>query len=166
MKPTYKMPFRRRREGRTDYMNRLRMLKSSRPRLVVRKSLKYMLAQIVKFDKIGDKTLVTANSKELRKMGWKFACDNMPAAYLTGLIVAKKALKKDIKESILDSGLYNSIKGSKIYTLVKGAVDAGLSIPVDEAMFPTEERIKGGHIQKFKDLPAEFEKTKKKILGE
>jgi large subunit ribosomal protein L18 len=38
--PTYKMPFRRRREGKTNYTKRLKLLLSRKPRLVVRKSLK------------------------------------------------------------------------------------------------------------------------------
>ena len=170
LKPTYKMPFKRRREGKTDYKKRLKLLVSKKPRLVVRKSLKYIRAQIVEFDKKGDKTIVSTSSQELKKMGWKFSTDNLPSAYLVGLIIGKKALKKDVKEAVLDSGLYPSTKGSRIYAVVKGAVDAGLAIPVDEKVFPGEERIKGSHIAKhmrrFKDLPEEFEKIKQKIMGE
>ena len=165
LKPTYRTPFRRRREGKTDYKKRLRLLLSKEPRLVVRKSLNYIRAQIIQFDKAGDKTLATANSKELKKLGWKFACDNLPAAYLTGLLIGKRTLKKKINEVVLDSGLYPSVKGSRIYAMVKGALDAGLKVPYDEKISPSEERIKGMHIKKFKELPVEFEKIKKKILG-
>lgn len=167
LSPTYKMQFKRRREGRTDYANRLKLLYSSKLRLVVRRSLKYMKVQIVDFDKIGDKTLATASSEELKKIGWKFSCDNLPAAYLTGLLVGKKAVKAGIKEVILDSGLYSSTKGNRIYAVVKGAIDAGLKIPVSEDILPSEERIKGYHIAKylerFADLPKEFEKIKQKV---
>ncbi|MGM0388528.1 MAG: 50S ribosomal protein L18, partial [Natrinema limicola] len=38
--PRYKVPMRRRREVRTDYHQRLRLLKSGKPRLVARKSNK------------------------------------------------------------------------------------------------------------------------------
>ena len=109
--------------------------------------------------------MVAASSKELKKLGWNFACDNLPAAYLTGLLIAKKA-KGKVKEAILDTGLYRSIKGNRIYAVVKGAIDGGLKVPVDEQMFPNEDRIRGKHIQKFKDLPEIFEKVKEKILGE
>lgn len=160
------MPFRRRREGKTDYKKRLRLLLSKKPRLVVRKSLKYIRAQIIQFDKVGDKILVAASSEELKKLGWKFACDNLPSAYLTGLLIGKKALKKEIKEVILDSGIYPSVKGSRIYAVVKGALDVGLEVPHDEKVLPNEERIAGKHITKFKDLPEIFEKIKQKILGE
>ena len=169
LSPTFKMPFRRRREGKTNYKKRLKLLLSKKPRLVVRKSLKYIRAQIVEFDKKGDKTLVSAFSKELKKLGWKYACDNLPAAYLTGLLIGKRALEKGISEAILDMGLYPSTKGSRIYACVKGALDAGLKIPCSEEVLPSEERIKGMHIanylEKFKDLPEEFERIKEKILS-
>jgi len=167
LKPTYTMPFKRRRLGKTDYKKRLKLLLSKKPRLVVRKSLKYIRTQIIEFDKTGDKTIVAASSEELKKLGWKFAFDNLPAAYLTGLIMGKRAVKKGVKEAVLDSGLYSSTSGNRIYAAVKGVIDAGLKIPVSEEVFPKGERIKGLHIanylDKFKSLPEQFEKIKKKI---
>lgn len=167
---TYRMPLKRRRLGKTNYRKRLKLLLSRKPRLVVRKSLRYITAQIIEFDPKGDKTLVSATSKELKKLGWRFACDNTPAAYLTGLLIGKKALAKGIKEAILDMGLYRSTKGSRIYALVKGARDIGLEVPVKEEVFPPEDRIKGLHIanylERFKDMPEEFERIKEKIVGE
>ena len=169
-KPTYVMPFRRRREGKTDYKKRLKLLLSDKPRLVVRRSLKFIRVQITDFSKEGDKTLVAASSQELKKLGWKFSFDNLPAAYLTGLLIGKKALKKGIKEAALDSGLYTSTKGNRIYVSAKGAADAGLKIPLSEEVLCKEDRIKGMHIAsydiKFKDLPEVFEKIKAKILSE
>lgn len=163
------MPFKRRRLGKTDYNKRLKLLLSKKPRLVVRKSLKYIRAQIVEFDMTGDKTIAAASSEELKKLGWKFSGDSLPAAYLTGLLIGKKAVKKGVKEAILDSGLYSSTSGNRIYAVVKGAIDAGLKIPVSEEILPKEERIKGLHIsnylEKFKDLPEQFEKIKKKVGG-
>lgn len=167
LSPTFRMPFKRRRLGKTDYDKRLKLLFSKKPRLVVRRSLKYIRAQIIEFSKEGDKTLVTANSKELKKLGWDFACDNLPAAYLTGLLIGKKAGERKIGEAILDSGLHTSTKGNRVYALVKGAVDAGLKVPVDESILPSEDRIKGLHItkylDKFKLLTERFEEIKKKI---
>jgi len=164
------MPFKRRRLGKTDYNKRLRLLLSKKPRLVVRKSLNYIRAQIVDFDKIGDKTLASASSQELKKMGWKFATDNIPASYLTGLLIGKKALEKGIKEAVLDIGPNPSTKGSRLYATAKGAIDSGLNIPVGKEIMPDEGRIKGLHIathlEKFKSLPEEFEKIKQKILSE
>lgn len=156
-------------EGKTDYTKRLKLLSSKKPRLVVRKSLKYIRAQIVDFDKMGDKTLVSASSEKLKSFGWKFSNDNLPAAYLTGLMLGKNALKKGVKDAILDSGLYSSTKGNRIYAVAKGAVDAGLKLNVGEEVFPSEERIKGAHIaaysDKSKNIVQEFEKIKQKVLG-
>ncbi|MDI6798803.1 MAG: 50S ribosomal protein L18 [Candidatus Aenigmarchaeota archaeon] len=169
LSPTYKMPFKRRRLGKTDYKKRLKLLLSKKPRLVVRKSLKYIRAQIIEFAKEGDKTLASSSSQELKKFGWRFAFDNLPSAYLTGLLIGKKALEKGIKEAVLDLGLYPSTKGSRIYATVKGAIDAGLNVAVSEEVLPSKERIRGLHIAslgKFKDLPEEFERIKQKILGE
>ncbi len=167
LKPTYRMPFKRRELGKTDYKKRLKLLFSKKPRLVVRKSLKYIRAQIIEFDPKGDIALISASSEELRKFGWKFACDNLPSAYLTGLLIGKRALEKEIEEVVLDIGLCPSTKGSKIYALVKGALDVGLKLSCGERVFPSEERISGKHIavqEKFKNLPEEFEKIKGKIL--
>jgi large subunit ribosomal protein L18 len=166
--PTYKMPFRRRREGRTNYRKRLKLLLSKKPRLVIRKSLRYINAQIVVFNG-SDKTITAVNSKILRKYGWKYSCKNLPACYLTGILIAKKALEKGIKEAVLDMGLYPSTKGSKIYAVVKGALDAGLKVPCSEEILPSEERIRGEHIknylEKFKNISKDFDELKQKLLG-
>ncbi len=167
--PTYKMPFKRRAAGKTDYHKRLTLLKSKKPRLVVRKSLRYITAHLSQFDLKGDVTMVSATSRELKKLGWKFSCDSTPAAYLVGLLVGKKAKAKKVGEAILDSGLYPSTKGSRIYAVVKGAVDAGLDIPVSEDTLPADDRVSGEHLAKFNDrfesLPENFKAVKQKILG-
>ncbi len=159
------MPFKRRREGKTYYEKRLRLLKSGEPRLVVRRSLNYITAQVTEFNGKGDKILAATTSRELKKLGWNFACDNLPAAYLTGLLIGKKSLEKKLTTVVLESGLFTSVKGSRIYAVVKGAKDAGLNISVDEEILPSGERIKGEHISKFKNLPSEFEKVKEKVIG-
>lgn len=164
LSPRYKMPFKRRRLGKTDYKKRFRLLLSGKPRLVVRKSLNYIIVQIIEFDKKGDKTLAGITSKQLKKFDWKFACDNLPAAYLTGLLIGKLAQKKKISEAVLDSGLYQSTKGSRIYAVLKGVADAGLKIPVNEEILPGEDRIKGKHISEA--VEKEFENIKQKILSD
>lgn len=162
MIPTYTMPFKRRREGKTDYRRRLKLLSSKKPRLVVRKSLKYLTASIVEFSEKGDKTLATASSKELKKMNWKFATDNLPAAYLTGLILGKKAAKANIKEAVLDIGLNTSTKGNRIFALAKGVLDSGIKLPLSEEVIPSEDRIRGVHISE--EVAQEFEKIKGKLV--
>jgi len=149
-KPTYSVKFRRRREGKTNYRKRIKLLLSEKPRLVVRKSNRYIIAQIATFDPKGDRIEVCAWSRELNKFGWPFpSFKNLPAAYLTGYLVGKRAIKKGIKEAILDIGLYPSTKGSRLYAVLKGALDAGLKIPHSPDILPSEERIFGKHIEKF-----------------
>jgi large subunit ribosomal protein L18 len=158
---TYRIHFRRRREGKTNYRKRLKLLLSEKPRLVYRKTLKYIIGQIIEFDKKGDKTLVGITSKILKKYGWKFACDNTPASYLTGYLLGKLALSKGIKEAVLDIGLYTSTKGGRMYAFAKGAIDAGLNVNCSEEMFPSEDRIKGSHIKE--EVAKNFEEVKNNI---
>lgn len=156
--------FRRRREKRTDYKQRLALLKSGCVRLVVRRGLRYIHAQLIRYEKNGDKTICEEMSKNLRRYGWKAHCNNLPSAYLTGLLIGFKALKHNIREAILDIGLQSSTKGNAIYALAKGAIDAGLKIPIGKEVLPNEDRIKGKHIADFaKKLKAEPDKYKRQF---
>lgn len=152
MKIRSNFPFKRKIEGKTDYKKRLSLIESKKPRLIVRKTLKNLIAQIIEFHPEGDKVLVSAHTKELKKSYNWIANKNIPSAYLTGLLLGSKAKKKNIKEVILDLGLNAPIKGSIIYAALKGAIDAGLKIPHSEDIFPTEERIKGQHIETYAKL--------------
>ena len=149
----------RKKKGKTDYSLRLKLLKSPKPRLIIRKSLKNMTLQIIESKNAQDKVLITTHSGELRKLGWKHSLSNIPASYLTGLILGKKALEKNIKEAILDLGFQKNIVKSKIYAGLKGCIDAGLKVNHNDKIFPDEDRIKGKHINKETD----FEKIKEKI---
>ena len=69
--PRYRVPFRRRREGKTNYRTRRALVLSRVPRLVVRLSLKNAIVQIIESESIGDKVIVSAHSRELAKTyGW------------------------------------------------------------------------------------------------
>jgi large subunit ribosomal protein L18 len=144
--PRYKIPFKRRFKSKTDYRQRLSLLTSEKHRLVVRKSLNHVTAQIINFKKEGDQTLVHATSQELKKFGWSGPTSNLVGAYFTGLLIGKKALKKDIKSAILDVGLIPKSKGSRVFAVLKGALDAGLDIPHSAEILPSDDRIKGKHI--------------------
>jgi len=169
LSPTFRMPLKRRRLGKTNYRKRLKLLTSEKPRLIVRKTNRYIIVQIARYNEKGDEILVGTTSKVLEKFGWNFSFKNTPAAYLTGLLVGKMAVEKGIKEAILDIGLHSPTKGSKVFAVAKGAIDAGLKIPASEEVFPSEDRIKGLHIKsylkKFEGISKKFEKVKKKILG-
>ena len=160
--PTYRVKFRRRREAKTDYRKRLRLLLSRKPRLVARKSLNNIVAQLVAYDEKGDKILVSAHSRELVKMGYKGHCANIPAAYLTGLLLGKKALKEGYDEAVLDLGLQSATKGAAVFAILKGAVDAGMDIPHSEEILPEDERINGSHVKEYAELLKEEDEEKYK----
>jgi large subunit ribosomal protein L18 len=167
MKTNFNVQKRRKREGKTNYKKRIRLLMSNKTRLVVRPSNANMLVQFVSFDQKGDNTLASASSKELEKLGWKFSKSSLPAAYLTGLLAGHKAKGKGISEAVLDVGLRSPVKGSRIFACLKGAVDAGIDVPYSEEILPSEDRIKGKHIANYRKEKAEivkaFEELKIKI---
>ncbi len=178
-----------RRSEKTDYNSRLSLLKSGKPRLIVRISSRNITAQIVEYVPSGDKILCGVSTKSIEKeYGWKGPRSNIPVAYLLGLLLAKKT---DIKEAILDIGKRRSIHHSKLYAVVKGAIEGGLDVPASDAVFPSVERINGEHVKAYaetlksenkekydkmfsgylanglkpEDLPANLADIKSKIIG-
>ena len=121
----YTIPFRRKRQGRTYYRKRLKILMSNKFRFVVRMALKNFQASIIEYSAKGDKVLFTIDSKALIKLGWKGDNGNIPSAYLIGALAGKKALERGVKDAVLDLGFNNSTKGSRLYAALAGAVDAG-----------------------------------------
>ncbi len=148
-KNTHVVQYRRKRKGLTNYRMRLKLLLSEKPRLVVRKTLKNIIVQIIEYRKEGDRILASVSSNHLQSLGWKSSKQNIPSAYLVGLLIGKKAKEKNIKEMVLDMGYQKSIKGSRIYAVVKGVLDSGISIPHNKDMLPTVKRIRGEHIASY-----------------
>ena len=89
------------------------------------------------------------------------AWSSSSAAYLTGFLFGKKALANDVDETILDIGLQPSIKGTKIYSVLKGAVDAGLYVPHNDSILPEESRIRGEHIASYAESMDDAERESK-----
>ena len=146
---SYRVQLRRRREGKTDYQARKALVTSRKPRLVTRASNRNVEAQIIIAKPHGDMVLASANSRELIKSyGWRAPTGNIPAAYLTGLLCGLKAKTSGIKEAILDIGLVSPTKGSKIFAVLSGVVDAGVDVPHSEEKI-VKERMKGDHIAKY-----------------
>ncbi|HLC77010.1 MAG TPA: 50S ribosomal protein L18 [archaeon] len=181
------MSFKRRMNQKTDYVQRLGLLKSGKPRLVIRRSLNNVHIQLITTDD-GDKTIVETFSRNLRKYGWKGHCGNISAAYLTGYLAGLNAKKHNIKDAVADIGLHTSVRGSRIYAAILGAKDAGIVISIGKEALPKMERINGKHIadyaaklkpnqEKYKkqfseyikkglnpeELPKHFEEVKKNI---
>lgn len=146
--------------GLTDYRARLRLIVSRKTRLVVRKSLNKIIAQLINYNVKGDNIIRTITSNDLNEYGWKYHPGNLPSAYLVGLVVGLEAKKLKIKEVVLDIGLRESIKGSAIYSLLKGALDSGLNIPFSQEILPSEDRISGKHIADYYNLLSQDKKNK------
>lgn len=148
--PTYRVPWRRRREGKTNYYKRLKLIASGKPRLVVRISLNYVTAQVIQAAPEGDIVLAAAHSRELyRTYGWRGGGKNTCAAYLTGMLVAYRALSKGIKEAVLDIGLREPVKGSRVFAALRGALEAGLKVPHSPEVLPSDDRVMCAHIAKW-----------------
>ncbi len=177
--PRYNVPMRRRREVRTDYHQRLRLLKSGKPRLVARVSNNHIRAQLVTLGPDGDETAASAISSDLAEYGWEAPTGNLPSAYLTGLLAGKRALDAGYEEAVLDIGLHSPTPGSKVFAVQEGAIDAGLDIPHNESVLPDWRRNRGEHIADYAaqrddllysgpfdatDLPEHFDDIRETLL--
>ena len=169
---------RRRREVRTDYHQRLRLLKSGKPRLVARKSNKHVTAQLVATGPDGDETIASAHSSDLAEYDWEAPTGNLPAAYLTGLLAGQRAVDAGVEEAVLDIGLNTATPGSKVFAVQEGVIDAGLDVPHNDTVFADWSRTRGEHIADYAesldeplyggdfdatDLPEHFDETREAI---
>jgi len=116
----YQVKFRRRREGKTDYFARKRLVvqdknKYNTPkyRLIVRATNTDICCQIAYARMEGDVIVAAAYSHELPNYGIKVGLTNYAAAYCTGLLLARRVLTKFNLASIypgnnnVTGGLYN-----------------------------------------------------------
>lgn len=166
MKSTYTLKLKRRRQGKTNYKKRLSILKSGKPRLVIRKSLTNTYIQLVNFDPKGDNIVVSGSSFELKKLGWKHNTGNTPAAYLAGLLTGKKILEKRVKYAVLDIGMQKNVRGCRLFAALKGVLDAGVEVPHSDDILPSEDRTRGKCIADHLkiDIIKSFDDVKNKIL--
>lgn len=211
----YQVKYRRRREGKTDYYARKRLItqdknKYNTPkyRLVVRFSNKDITVQIVYARIEGDIVMASAYAHELKRYGVTVGLTNYSAAYCTGLLMARRILKKLKLDGLykgeekvtgndyqveplddeqpgpfrcfLDLGLRRTTTGSRIFGVLKGALDGGLDIPHSEKRFygydaeskkyngkAHRERIFGKHIASYmKELQGEDPDAYKKQFSQ
>ncbi|MBP1987508.1 50S ribosomal protein L18 [Halolamina salifodinae] len=147
--PRYKVPMRRRREVRTDYHQRLRLLKSGKPRLVARVSNKHVRAQLASPGPDGDEIHAAASSEDLAEYGWEAPTGNLPSAYLTGFLAGLRAVDAGLSEAVLDIGLNTATPGNKVFAVQEGAIDAGLEIPHSDSVLADWSRNRGEHIADY-----------------
>ena len=139
----------RRRQGKTDYHRRLRLLRSGAPRAVVRVSNTQVICQLVSYNPGGDAILHSVNGKSLTdSCAWPEDASkkSIPACYVAGYALGKKAVSAGNHEAVLDIGLAASSPGSRVFSALKGMIDAGLDIPHGTSVLPNEERLSGKHI--------------------
>eukprot|EP00245_Coleochaete_scutata_P000474 TRINITY_DN10590_c0_g1_i1.p1 TRINITY_DN10590_c0_g1~~TRINITY_DN10590_c0_g1_i1.p1 ORF type:complete len:294 (+),score=88.66 TRINITY_DN10590_c0_g1_i1:57-938(+) len=171
----YQVKYRRRRAGKTDYRARLRLVtqdknKFNTPkyRFVVRFTNKDIITQVTYATLAGDIVLCAAYAHELPRYGLKVGLTNYAAAYCTGLLLARRILKKydldgeyegnteatgedyNVEEgegrrpfrALLDVGLVRTTTGNRVFGALKGALDGGLDVPHSEKRFAGYEKEK------------------------
>lgn len=163
-----KMQKRRRRENKTDYGKRLKLLKGGKPRIVFRKSNKYIVAQYVTSKEAQDKVEFGVTSKDLLGKGWpkenSGSLKSIPAAYLTGLLMGKKITGQGLETPIIDFGMNQMLYKTKTYAFLKGIIDSGIQITTKDEIFPEQDRIEGKHMKNkvdFQGIKANIEKNGK-----
>lgn len=169
--PRYFIPFRRRRESRTDYYARGKLLLSEDPRMVVRRTNREVIIQLMVPEAEGDRTLVAAYSRDLKAYGYTGSGSSTPAAYLTGILFGARCKKAGHPAAILDIGLRRASPGSRVFAALKGAVKAGLAVPHGKEVLPDDARVRGEHIaayapQRAGDLAKNVDQVAAAILAE
>jgi len=161
-----KMPKRRRRENKTDYGKRIKLLKGGKPRVVFRKSNRYIIAQYVVSKEAQDNVALGVNSKDLIGFGWpkenQGSLKSIPAAYLTGFLMGKKIAEKGLENPIIDFGMNRMLYKTKTYAFLKGVIDSGIKINAKEEVFPEQDRIQGKHMKNkinFNEIKSGIEKN-------
>ncbi|MFC1710660.1 50S ribosomal protein L18 [Nanoarchaeota archaeon] len=156
---------RRRRENKTDYAKRIKLLKSGSPRIVFRRTNRYLIAQYVTSKEAQDKVEININSKDLLKYGWpkEFggSLKSIPSAYLLGFLIGKQIIEKKLATPIIDFGMLRTLHKTKVYSFLKGLIDMGVHVNCEEKYFPEEDRIQGKHLKK--DFSKTFNEIKSKI---
>jgi large subunit ribosomal protein L18 len=158
--PRYRVPFRRRRQGKTDYRIRLRLLRGNEPRAVVRVTNRRILVTLTTYDPHGDRVLASAESPELTSVG--FPESNLrttPAAYLTGYLAGVRAKAAGAASAVLDVGLHHPTPGGRLMGALKGLLDAGLEVPHGDKGLPSNDRLNGQHLPKPLPKPVEAYKS-------
>ncbi|MEM3791188.1 MAG: 50S ribosomal protein L18 [Candidatus Micrarchaeaceae archaeon] len=156
------LKFKRRREFKTNYRKRVKIVKGMMKRIVVRRTNRQIIAQVVQYKGNGDLILSQLNSKALNSLGWP-SRPNRPTAYLLGTLLAKKIKEKSISGPfILDIGLNTPSKNSIPFVLGKALKDEGIDIRMN--MEVDEELAKGKKIEEYAKKLKESEPEKYKRL--
>ena len=139
---------------------------SPKYRMCVRITNKDVIVQFIQPKIVGDHCICAAYSHELGKYGVEVGLTNYAACYATGLLAARRLLKKlKLDEQyegtdepdgekflvehedgprpftcVLDVGLVRTTTGNRVFGALKGACDGGINIPHNEKRFPGYDR--------------------------
>lgn len=185
---TYVRTLKRIRLDKTNYRKRAAVIIGRHSFVTVKVSDQNVAAQVINPAPTGDMVVASAHSRELVKQGWKGSLNSLPACYLTGLLLGKKAVAKGTSDAILYTGMDHFT--TRVAACVKGIADAGVKVPVSEESLPAAERISGKHIAEYasslkqdpdeynsrfsallknglkpEDYPSHFEEIRSKIAG-
>ncbi len=185
---TFTRTLKRIRLDKTNYRKRAAIIIGRHSFATVRVTDQNVSAQVIRATPTGDIVIASAHSHELAKHGWKGATNNLPACYLTGLLLGKKALEKGTNKAVLYIGKEHFT--TRVAACAKGIADSGVNLPISDESVPSDERISGQHIadyanslksdeQEYKsrfpallknglkpeDYPAHFEEVRTKISG-
>ncbi|KAL1339071.1 hypothetical protein HN51_027163 [Arachis hypogaea] len=134
----YQVKFKRRREGKTDYRARIRLINQDKNkyntpkyRFVVRFTNKDIVAQITSASIAGDIVLAAAYSHELPRYGLEVGLTNYAAAYCTGLLLARRVLKmlemdEEYQGNVEASGEDFSVEPADTRRPFRALLDVGL----------------------------------------
>jgi len=112
----------RRKQNKTDYLGRLKLLKSGKPRVVFRRTNKYIIVQYITSKQAQDKIVLGFTSKDLMNYGWKNesgSLKSIPASYLTGYLIGKQIIKKGLETPIVDFGMIRVLHKTNTYAFTK-----------------------------------------------
>lgn len=186
---TFVRTLKRIRLDKTNYRKRAAVIIGRHSFVTVKVTDQNVAAQMLKPTPTGDLVVASAHSRELTKQhGWKGSTNSLPACYLTGLLLGKKALEKGTGKAILYIGKDHFT--TRVAACVKGIADSGVNIPMSDESFPDYDRLSGQHIAEYagtlkgdqdaynarfsallknglkpEDYPAHFEEVRFKISG-
>ena len=144
---SYVHTLKRIRTHKTNYRKREALLISKQEFVTIKISNQNVIAQVLKPEIQGDIVRVSTHSRELRRYGWKGSLNSLPACFLVGLVLGRKALEKGVDKAVLYIG--NKPFTSRIAACMKGIVQAGINIPISSESYPTEHRLNGQHIAEY-----------------
>ena len=143
----YVRTLKRIRKKKTNYHKRASLLQTKREFITVKLSNQNVATQVLEPNISGDRVIAYSHSTNLASFGWKGSNNSLPACYLTGLLLGKKASFKGIKGAVLYTG--KDTFSRRTAACLKGIMDGGIDVPSSDKSIPSEDRLSGEHISNY-----------------